>query len=118
MISDFQRQSRYRKMAYTGIILGLFCVSLFYRTYNLERHAETLAVREQSQGDVGLMGATVRLSLTGSQGLVLAALWWSWNEKDKRQEWNEMDILTRAITQLQPHFMSPWMFQSWHLAYN
>ena len=33
-------------------------------------------------------------------------------DKQKKQEWNELDIAVDSITKLQPHFTAPWLFQS------
>jgi len=118
MISDFQRQSRLRKIVYAALIVALFSASLYYRPAVLEAHANRLELREQNQGEVDPVGAAVRLSLTGSRGFALWVLWWSAIEKQKKHEWNELEVLIGAITQLQPHFITPWLFQSWNLAYN
>ena len=45
-------------------------------------------------------------------------LWWSATEIQKKHEWNELELLVRSVTKLQPHFITPWLFQSWNLAYN
>ena len=118
MISEFQRQSRRRKIVYGLLIVALFSASLAYRPLVLESHADKLELREQNQGEVDPVGAAVRLSLTGSRGFALWVLWWSAIEKQKKHEWNELEVLIGAITQLQPHFITPWLFQSWNLAYN
>src|SRR5205807_498435 len=113
MASPFQQQSRLRKVIYTGLIIALFAVALFFRRANLEVLANDLGVREQSLGDVELTGAAVRLSLTGSRGLAVCALWATADEKKKKHQWNELELLVRSVTKLQPHFITPWLFQSW-----
>ena len=118
MATDFQRQSRNRKILYAALILALFTVTLFYRPYLLEAHANSLALREQNRGEVDLTGAAVRLSLTGSRGLALCVLWNIALEKQARHEWNALEVHVRWITQLEPHFLTPWLFQSWNMAYN
>jgi hypothetical protein len=70
------------------------------------------------RGDVELLGQVIRLSLTGSRGLATCALWISAIDKQKRAQWNELELLVRSVTKLQPHFITPWLFQSWNLAYN
>ena len=47
---------------------------------------------ELQQGDKELGGAAVQLLLTGSRGLAVSALWLSTHEKQKKHEWNELDI--------------------------
>jgi hypothetical protein len=39
-------------------------------------------------------------------------------DKQKKHEWDELEILIRSITQLEPQFITPWLYQSWNLAYN
>ena len=57
-------------------------------------------------------------SLTGSRGLATCVLWNNAIEKQKKNQWNELEVLVRSLTRLQPHFITPWLFQSWNLAYN
>jgi hypothetical protein len=118
MTSDFQRQSRRRKIGYALAILALFSLSLVYRPYLLEAQADSLALREQNQGEVDPLAAAVRLSLTGSRGVVLCFLWNLAVELQARREWNKLEVVVRAILQLQPHSVGPWLFQSWNVAYN
>ena len=65
-----------------------------------------------------MIGATARLVLTGSRGLATTLLWREAIEKQKRNEWTELEFLVRTLTKLQPHFLTPWLFQSWNLSYN
>jgi hypothetical protein len=118
VVADFQRQSRQRKLLYVGLILALFTATLFYRPYLLEAHADSLELRAQNRGDVDPTAAAVNLTLTGSRGLALCFLWQMAIEKQKRHEWNELEILVQWITRLQPHLATPWLYQSWNLAYN
>jgi hypothetical protein len=118
MSNNFQRQALTRKLVYGGLILALFTGTLFYRPLVLESQARELALREEDQGEVELTGAAVNLTLTGSRGFALCGLWLLANEKQKKHEWNELRLLVRSITKLQPHFLSVWTFQSWNLAYN
>ncbi|MBO0700999.1 MAG: hypothetical protein J2P46_21570, partial [Zavarzinella sp.] len=84
----------------------------------MDGRAKLHELTEIQQGDKELGGAAVQLLLTGSRGLAVSALWLSAIEKQKKQEWNELDIAVDSITKLQPHFTAPWLFQSWNLAYN
>jgi hypothetical protein len=84
----------------------------------IDEQARSLAIREQSRGEVELSGSAVRLRLTGSRGLVTCMLWNSAFEAQKRNQWNELELTVWALTRLQPHFIAPWLFQSWNLAYN
>ena len=56
--------------------------------------------------------------LTGSRGFAVAYLWHSAIEKQKRNDFHELEKRIGAVTQLQPHFITPWIFQSWNIAYN
>jgi hypothetical protein len=96
----------------------LFTVSFLWRRYAVAAQADTLALREQDRGDVELSGALIRLSLTGSRGVATSVLWMSAIEKQKKNQWNEMEFFVRSLTKLQPHFITPWLFQSWNLSYN
>src|SRR5262245_20486218 len=118
MASPFQQQSLRRKLVYIGLIVVLFTVSFVFRANFVEAKADELALREQNRGDVELTGSAVRLMLTGSRGLVVCVLWNTAMEKQKRNQWNELELIVRSITKLQPHFIQPWLHQSWNLAYN
>jgi hypothetical protein len=119
--SPFQQQSLRRKIVYTCLILVLFFATLIFRqssAFGLESQAAGLELREHDQGEVELTGSALRLSLSGARGAVVCFLWWSATEKQKKHEWNELEILVRSLTKLEPHFIRPWLFQSWNLAYN
>lgn len=144
--AELQRISYFRKLTYFGLILVLFTVMTFFRsacefvrnstrssageTTWLSRQAERLAslsvsrqarmlqLNESDQGQADLAGSTARLSLSGARGFVICFLWIQAIENQKKHEWNEVEMLTNTITKLQPHFLTPWLFQSWNLAYN
>jgi hypothetical protein len=118
MASPFQQKSLQRKLVYLVLILVLFTVAYAFRRYAVVAQAEELALREENIGDVELSGAAVRYTLTGLRGLVMCALWSTAIEKQKKNQWNELELIVRSITKLQPHFITPWLFQSWNLAYN
>ena len=86
--------------------------------WTITRQADELELRELSQGDPDLIGSTVRLVLTGSRGVAVTALWAAAIDRQMRHEWNELELLVRSLTKLQPHFLTPWLFQSWNLSYN
>jgi hypothetical protein len=118
MASPFQQQSLVRKVIYLGVIIGLFSSSWLWRRYWLEPQANRIAALEQSQGEVQLHGAAVRLSLTGFRGVATCALWMNAMDLQKKHEWNKLEVVVRSLTLMQPHYMTPWLFQSWNLAYN
>jgi hypothetical protein len=119
MASPFQQQALQRKLIYAGLIVFvLLPLSLVWRKLVMDPQAEKLAVREQSRGQVELTGAAVRLGLTGLRGVATCLLWYEAMDKQKKNQWNELEVLVRSVTKLQPHFITPWLFQSWNLAYN
>ncbi len=118
MASPFQQQARRRKLIYAGLILVLFTAAFLWRTVAVAGQAQKLALREVDRGDVKLTDSAIRLSLTGSRGLATCVLWISALDKQKKNQWNELELLVRQVIKLQPHFITPWLFQSWNLAYN
>src|SRR3954452_7041425 len=67
--SPFQRQARYRKLWYLGIILVLFTLGLIWRRIDttvagvplrgINAQAANLAIREESRGEVDMTGSVV-----------------------------------------------------------
>ena len=94
--------------------------------WNIQAQARQLELTEydtdlkdsETQQEVELSGSAIRLMLTGSRGVVTCILWVSANQKQVRNEWSELELLVNQITKIQPHFVTPWLFQSWNLAYN
>src|SRR5262249_49390790 len=84
----------------------------------MDVQARELELREESLGEIELVSSALRLSLFGSRGAVVCYLWADAQEKQKKHEWNQLDQRVRVLGKLQPHFLSPWLFQSWNLAYN
>jgi hypothetical protein len=118
MANPFRQQSRFRKLVYFGLILALFTGSLVHRRFLIEPEAMALQLREQSRGEVELTSSAVRHTFLGSRGIATCVLWWTAKEKQKKQEWNELELVVRSITKLQPHFSAPWRYLSWNLAFN
>jgi len=138
MANIYQQQAKQRKWIYLGSMFVLLILSLvvrgtFFRidkksldevkgsptlALTMDGRAKVHELTELQQGDKELGGAAVQLLLTGSRGLAVCALWNNAIDKQKKQEWNELDISVNSITKLQPHFSAPWLFQSWNLAYN
>lgn len=118
MANPFQKKARQRKIAYFVAILVLFSAALLHRHRVVEPMANDLQLRETTRGEVELTSSAVRLLMTGSRGLATTFLWSAAIEKQKKHEWNEVDLLVSSITKLQPNFITPWLFQSWNLAFN
>lgn len=118
MNRSFLYQSRLRKGIYLGLIVLLFFTTLILRQGVVEPEARKLELREDSVGEVDLIGSAARVSMPGLRGWAVCALWISANEAQKKHEWNDLELLVHSLTKLQPHFILPWLFQSWNLAYN
>jgi hypothetical protein len=118
MASPYQQQALYRKLVYIVLIAFLFTAAGVYRVFVVEARAEQLSLREQNVGDPEIAGAAMELSLTGSRGFVISALWYWAQEAQKRNRWNELELYAVSLTKLQPHFIAPWLFQTWNLSYN
>ncbi|HEY7424374.1 MAG TPA: hypothetical protein VH682_09120 [Gemmataceae bacterium] len=128
MASPFQQQALRRKLIYAALIIVLFTVAFIWRkadfkafgmdVWGVNKQAEQLAIREESRGEVDLIGAVVRLSTMGLRGVATCVMWIDAMDAQKKNQWNELEIRVRSLTKLQPHFITPWIFQSWNLAYN
>jgi hypothetical protein len=137
-----QQKIARRKVLYLGVILGLFTVSMLWRgvipiplsgsgkdgavnrfadrvaSRTVLSRAAGLELREVEQGEADLEGTAFNLALVGSRGLVVAYLWSSAIEKQKRNDFHALEDAVQRVTKLQPHFITPWIFQSWNIAYN
>jgi hypothetical protein len=118
MANPFQKRAWQRKIAYLVAIFVLFFGSILFRKLVILPKALSLQLHEQAHGEVELAGAAVRQLLSGSRGWATTILWSAAIEKQKKHEWNEVELLVGSITKLQPYFLTPWMFQSWNLAFN
>src|SRR5262249_17641653 len=107
-----------RKFIYFGLIVALFTGSLLFRKMVINAKAEELRLRSVDQGEVALTDTAMQLSLGGLRGLAVTSLWLTAIEHQKRHEGSELEAAVRSLTQLQPHYVSPWLFQSWNLAFN
>ncbi len=133
MANSYQKASRRRKFIYGGLIAVLLVGSICVRgliamptaelqrsagKWSIQQQSDRLDLNEMSQGEVELSSSAVRLVLTGSRGLAVCALWMWAQDHKMRQEWNKLELDVKSVTKLQPHFVTPWLFQSWNLAYN
>src|SRR5262245_1960285 len=132
MPSPLQQPSTQRKLVYFGLIFALFVVNTFFWRGldtaegksqfvwpTVTSQANDLELREITRGEnTELLGSTLRLLLTGSRGAAVTILWKAAIVKQMKNEWNELELIVRSLTKLQPHFLTPWLFQSWNLAYN
>ncbi len=118
MATPLLQHARQRKMIYFGAIVVLFTLSLIHREFFIKPQATRLQLRETVRGEVELTSSAVRLMLTGSRGLAVTILWYNACEMQKRNEWNELELIVKSITKLQPYFITPWLYQSWNISFN
>jgi hypothetical protein len=118
MGSPFQQRALRRKVVYIVLIVVLFTAAMLFRSYAVEPQGRALALRDTDVGEVELSGRAVQLSLTGLRGWASCILWHFAMELQKKNQWDELETAVRSITKLQPHFITPWLFQSWNLSYN
>jgi hypothetical protein len=136
MSNKMQRAAFRRRISYGVLIFLLFGLSMFWRgklsvpfagqipvsnwltQRSVLAQAEKLEMREIDKGDPEIAGATARLACIGARGVIVTGLWYAAIEKQKRNEFYEFEIYARAVTRLQPNFITPWVFQSWNIAYN
>lgn len=116
--SPLVQKARQQKMIYFAAIVALFTLSLILREFVIKPQATRLQLRETARGEVELTSSAVRLMLTGSRGLAVTILWYNAQEMQKRGEWNELELIVKSITKLQPYFITPWLFQSWNISFN
>src|SRR5262245_37152098 len=102
MATPLQQPSARRKLIYFGLILALFAGNTFLvrglaspltggaPVWTVTAQATDLELREENQGDVDLLGSTLRLGLTGSRGLAVTLLWNAAIDKQMKHEWNEL----------------------------
>ncbi len=107
-----------RQIFYLVAMGVLLTAAWLWRDRILNPYAERNGLREQDVGNVELTGRAVELALTGSRGMAVAYLWYEATELQKKNRWNEVELVVRSLTKLQPHFITPWLFQSWNFAYN
>lgn len=142
-MNPLQRASRNRKIAYFAVILALFTISMMWRgmipvpaaraiqpmqwvqNHTIQAQAKSeedgglgLSDIDEREGEAEITGSAARLALTGSRGFVVTGLWLSAIEKQKRNDFHEFEQRVQMVTKLQPNFITPWIFQSWNIAYN
>jgi hypothetical protein len=118
MASSFEHRSARRKFLYFGLILLLFTGSLLHRKLVINAQANELLLRDVGRGKADLTDAALRLTLSGVRGVAVTSLWLAAIERQKRHEWNELELAVDSLTRLQPRFITPWLFQGWNLAFN
>src|SRR4051794_38289289 len=98
MASPYQQQVVRRKIVYLVAIVVLLTGCYVLRAGLIDPQARNLMIREEYRGEVDPTGAVVRLSLTGSRGLVTCFLWDAAIEAQKKNQWNELEVLVASLT--------------------
>lgn len=143
-MNPIQRAVAIRKASYLAAIVVLFTVSMVWRgvipvplggsaagAAAPFRWAQNHTIQSQASEDrldlsdvnpneteADVSGSAMRLALLGSRGVVVTGLWLSAIDKQKRNDFHEFEQRVQAVTRLQPNFITPWIFQSWNIAYN
>src|SRR5262245_30523175 len=141
-MNPLQRAAFNRKLMYFGAIVVLFTLSMMWRgaipvplesstasaaepfrwasDHSIQNQSRRLELWEldPTEGEAEVSGSALRLALTGSKGFMVTFLWHSAIEKQKRNDFHEFEALVGTVTKLQPNFITPWIFQSWNIAYN
>jgi hypothetical protein len=110
-------RSRQRKLYWAGAIVILFFLMLLHRPAVAEAGKEASIVTT-NVGAIDLGGSITRFMLTSFRGPLICGLWWEAHEAQARHEYEQMELVTTALTKLQPHFREPWQYQAWNWAYN
>ncbi|MCE9544913.1 MAG: hypothetical protein K8T25_05260 [Planctomycetia bacterium] len=69
-------------------------------------------------GEVDPTSATMKLCSFGLQGVAENRLWTTAIDAKEREDWTTFDASLQQITNLQPHCVKVWQFQSHNVAYN
>lgn len=144
MNDQLQKKATLRKAIYLGVIVALFTLSMFWRgviplpvgdpvrggeandprlvdriaRWPVRYQADDLEMRELDMGDPEIAGSAAQVSLVGFRGVVVTLLWKHAIDKQKRGEYHDMELAARMVSRMQPHFIEPWIFQAWNIAYN
>jgi hypothetical protein len=145
-MNPLQRAAVIRKVWYLAAVLCLFTLSMFWRGIipiplagtaraaegrtAVQRVADTLSantilnksraldLRELEQGEAELTGNMVQVAAVGLRGPAITYMWYQIMDYQKRNDFHKMEPLINWVTRLQPHFLTPWLYQSWNISYN
>ncbi len=84
----------------------------------IKYQSEDLELGEQDASNPEVAGALAQVSLVGVRGFVVAWLWHETTTAQKRGEYHEMERKALLLSKVQPHFITPWVFQAWNIAFN
>ena len=110
-------EKRGRTLVYLAIALGLLTAKYPVGDW-LGKVGKANGLAQESLGEVNPVGGTAQLVCFGLRGVAVTMLWNEVIDLQKKERWFEMRPGLTSITLLQPHFVSPWRFQAWNMAYN
>lgn len=118
MANPFQQRIRQRKFFYLVAIFALFTLSLLHREFTMRPLARSYQLTEDARGEVDLTSSVLCQVLTGSRGFAVAYLWNKTLDLQEKHQHEQVRLQVATLTKLQPFFITPWLFQSWNLAFN
>jgi len=99
------------------VIAGLLLGGLPLRDRLLAERKES-GLREVELAKLPPLGAAGLLLIGGFRGVAVDILWLHVIALHEKREYDEERSLINLITDLQPYYISVWVFQAWNIAYN
>lgn len=84
----------------------------------IKYQAQDQELGEQDASNPEVAGALAQVSLVGVRGFVVTWLWHETTTAQKRGEYDLMERKALLLSKVQPHFITPWVFQAWNIAFN
>ena len=110
--------SRNLKIVYLVAVVVCFCGILYLQEQVLKPKSVQYKLAQSELGDVDPVAGSTHLVLAGFKGIAVTMLWSQAIELKREQRWFEIEPVLGLITKLQPHFLKPWTYQAWNMAYN
>lgn len=99
------------------VIAGLLLGGLPLKERLLRERRET-GLAEVEISKLPALGTAGLLLIGGFRGIAVDILWLDVISLHEQREYDEERSLIDLITQLQPYYISVWVFQAWNIAYN
>lgn len=112
-----QNRARMRKVYCGAAIAVLFFLMLLHRP-TVQETARQNSIQTANLGEVDLGGSITRFVLASFRGPLICGLWWEARTAQQKHEYEQMELVIRALSKLQPHYRGPWRYEAWNLAYN
>ena len=88
------------------------------RAASWPRCATDYRLSQAQLGEIDPASETIKLATLGMRGVAANLLWSKANEYHKNEDWVNLAATLEQLRQLQPNFVSVWIFQGWNLSYN